>query len=888
MKRLLLLFLLIYYIKPAFGQKPPLDTGTLQNWSKVKDGSITNNGAHVLYFIETNWAKPQLLVLYNVKKRSEQTFENAHDAKFSDNNKKVLFIKSADSLCIVSLDHHTAQYIPYVNSYKLFMCNGTEWVSYIQSSSGSLTLRNLTTNKSLTFNGISDYRLSRDGHTILLVNSVTHSDSLQTISYTALPQEKLQTIWRGTGASNLTLSDNGDQAAFVTEEKLGNIPLKKFWLYHSGTIEAIQLPNLSQSNIDTSLQPESISHFSQDGSKLFISLKEKSLPHPHPDAVSVDIWSYTDSKPQAQQLDETSHKSYEAVINLKTQHTILLQLENESIDWRTDDAIGIHYRLADGNEANWNRTAKQTFYNVSTSDGKRKQLTVAPGFLSRLSPNDRYIVGQDAIWKDLYCYTPGGDSTYNITSNLPILKDNSTSNKEWDVPFLSNYQGFSVAAWLQDKKEVLVYDEYDIWKIDLENRKAPVNMTTGYGRKHNIVFRIYGQQSTLKSLNSNSKVILTSFDQSNKNSGFHLMDFKEPAAPQLLTMGPYVYDNLDYNLDQTSNKKLIKRSSSTESPNYYLTEDFKQFIPISHVYPEKNHNWLTNELVNFTTLDGRSEQGILYKPEGFDSSKQYPVIITYYERKSNELNRYPQPASPNGDLDIAWFVSNGYLVFTPDIHYTIGHTGLSAYNSILGAANYLSKFPWVNAKKMGIQGHSFGGYETNYMITHTDLFAAAVSSSGPSDLISFSNNLIFVNLTAQSFTEVAQLRMGKTLWEQPDLYIENSPIFQANNVTTPLLLVSNKKDNNVAFTQGLEFFLALRRLGKRAWMLQYDNGGHGVNGKEYIDYLMRMTQFFDHYLKGEPPGKWMTRGIPARLKGIDNGFELDREIETPGPGLLLK
>jgi dipeptidyl aminopeptidase/acylaminoacyl peptidase len=198
---------------------------------------------------------------------------------------------------------------------------------------------------------------------------------------------------------------------------------------------------------------------------------------------------------------------------------------------------------------------------------------------------------------------------------------------------------------------------------------------------------------------------------------------------------------------------------------------------------------------------------------------------------------------------------------------------------------YLSKKTWVDAQRMGLQGHSFGGYETNYIVTRTRLFAAACAASGVSDLVSWYGAVPRAG-HAEYSTERAQDRMGGTLWRLPDLYIKNSPIFRADKVTTPLLLMNDKEDRQVPFAQGVEFFTALRRLGKRVWMLQYDEGGHSVGrGKDAIDFSTRMAQFFDHYLKGAPAPYWMTRGIPARLRGIDDGLELEGKKVTPGPGL---
>ncbi len=204
----------------------------------------------------------------------------------------------------------------------------------------------------------------------------------------------------------------------------------------------------------------------------------------------------------------------------------------------------------------------------------------------------------------------------------------------------------------------------------------------------------------------------------------------------------------------------------------------------------------------------------------FDPNKKYPIIFTYYEILSNGVYFYSVPHfTGGGNIDIPWFVSRRYLVFTPDIHYTIGETGKSVCNSVVSAAQHLSKMPWVNPSKMAIGGQSFGGYETNFLVTHSNLFAAAVSSAGISDCISQYGGLLgwlYGGYSGQDMYESSQMRIGVSLWENPNLYIENSPIFKINEVTTPILIRHNKEDENVPWMQSVEFFTGLRRLQKKS------------------------------------------------------------------------
>jgi len=277
----------------------------------------------------------------------------------------------------------------------------------------------------------------------------------------------------------------------------------------------------------------------------------------------------------------------------------------------------------------------------------------------------------------------------------------------------------------------------------------------------------------------------------------------------------------------------------------------------------------------------------LYKPENFDSTKKYPIIFNYYEKFSHRCFQFPLPGLTAHNINIPWFVSRGYLVFTPDIQYSIASEsgGMtiteSAYNAVVSAAEILSQRSYVDKDHMGIQGHSFGGHETNGIITLTSLFAAAAEGAGYSDHIS-----AYLTLTTQREDGSAverdhkidhfNQRMGATPWERPDLFRRNSPVYNADKVKTPLLIFHNRRDGAVNFRQGVEMYMALRRLGKPCWLLQYDNSGHILgNKKDALDYTIRLTQYFDHFLKGTPAPQWMTMNNLAEYKGKNNLYLLD-------------
>jgi dipeptidyl aminopeptidase/acylaminoacyl peptidase len=325
------------------------------------------------------------------------------------------------------------------------------------------------------------------------------------------------------------------------------------------------------------------------------------------------------------------------------------------------------------------------------------------------------------------------------------------------------------------------------------------------------------------------------------------------------------------------------KSNFVEAPNLYVTKDwFKSSKKLTDCNPQqKDYNWGTVESVYWKGHDGRDLEGLLYKPEDFDPNKKYPMVVYFYEKTSQYKHAYRKPDVSRSTINITYFVSNGYLVFLPDIHYTTGHPGKSAINCIVSGVESLMENSWVDKDNIAIQGQSWGGYQVAYLITQTDMFKCAGSGAPVANMTSAYGGIRWGSGVVRQFQyEHTHSRIGCTPWDEGglDLYIENSPLFFVDKVKTPVLIMHNDKDEAVPFTQGIEFFTALRRMGKQAWMLQYNDETHNLSG--YVnayDYTIRLSQFMDHFLKGAPMPVWMKYGIPATKKGIDWGLELVKE-----------
>jgi dipeptidyl aminopeptidase/acylaminoacyl peptidase len=514
---------------------------------------------------------------------------------------------------------------------------------------------------------------------------------------------------------------------------------------------------------------------------------------------------------------------------------------------------------------------------VNTKDGNRK--LVKPNMLysdrSGLSPDEKYVLFYDYDEKAYFSYNINIGKTINITKDIPFpIYGQTPAGTTLPHPYSSLPD-----TWFHNGKSLIVYDQYDLWKIDPTGKELPFCLTQGYGRKNEIIFRLPPDTKFSK-----TNVLLTAFRTSDKSSGFYRMDLSKKSSPELLSMQPcsYAWGDIESMNDtwqplkaENSNTYLLLKRTASEAPNFVITNDFKHFRQLSDVQPQKNYNWLTAELHTWQDCNGERLQGILYKPENFDSQKRYPVIFNFYEEKSFGLYNYLIPKATGDHINIPHFVSNDYLVFVPDITYKKGDPAKSVCDAIVSATNYISKMPFVDSSKFGLQGHSFAGYEVNVLVSKTFRFAAAAEAAGTSDLVSAYNSLKGASFSNQFAGETGQYRIGATLWQNRDAYIKNSPIFYADQVQTPLLMQNNKKDYTVKFEQGVEFFTALRRLNKKVWMLQYDGQSHQMDGSSAKDYTVRLMQFFDHYLKSAPAPIWMTQGVPARLKGVITGYDLD-------------
>lgn len=317
---------------------------------------------------------------------------------------------------------------------------------------------------------------------------------------------------------------------------------------------------------------------------------------------------------------------------------------------------------------------------------------------------------------------------------------------------------------------------------------------------------------------------------------------------------------------------MFTRENFQVFPDLLLADSsFTGIKKISHANPwQDEYGWGTAKLFVWKNLNGLKNEGMLFFPPDFDPDKKYPLIVNFYERSSQDLHRHRAPEAHRSSINYTYYTNNGYVIFNPDISYTTGQPGEDCYNAVESGVDALLKLGYIDESRMALQGHSWGGYQVAYLLTKTGRFRCAEAGAPVVNMVSAYGGVRWESGMSRMFQyEKAQSRLGVTLWDDPSLYHKNSPVYHMHKVTTPVLIMHNDHDGSVPWEQGIEYYMALRRLGKEAWLLNYNGEPHWpVKWQNRLDFNIRMQQFFDFYLRQAPMPAWMKTGNTPLDKGI--------------------
>ena len=753
-----------------------------------------------------------------------------------------------------------------------------------------LVLRNLITGEEKTFPLVSEYYFDKYGKKLLLETTRNSKDSLSKASVLLIDLGNIQKKTISTGGNdfkNFSFSEDGSQLAFVAERNAKPKDLQKFyklWYYKDGmdTASMIADKNSVGMKIGMTISEFGTTSFSKTGKRLFFGTAPIQPPRDTTlvdfENAKLDIWNYKDDYLQTVQLNRLQRDLQENFLAVyDVNDNTIKQLGSKELPTviQTNEGDGETFvGITDFGkriEGQWTGNTLKDIYAINVADGTKKLVIKdLNGFLSPqyISPTGKYITWYDRKAKNYFTYD--GEKTRNITSKIKgALYDEENDTPDYPSPY-------GVMGWHERDSAVYIYDRYDIWKVDPLVNIAPINyLNQSSGRTNKITTRNVSTDPEKRFFKHNESLLVRRFSNENKKAQYAVFQPGKKLSGDYLQKNSFGFPTKAKN----ANVAIFTKENYNVSPNLYVSQDDGLFLvdmPLSNLNPQqKDYNWGTAELVKWKAYTGKETQGIVYKPENFDPKKKYPLICYFYETLSDGLYTYHPPSPTPSRLNISFFVSRGYVVLAPDIHYGTGHPAKDAYNHIVSGARYLVKQGYIDSTRMGIQGQSWGGIQVAQLVTMTKLFKAAWAGAPVANMTSAYGGIRWESGVNRQFQyEKSQSRIGATLWEKPNLYIENSPLFHLPNVTTPLVIMANDADGAVPWYQGIELFTAMRRLNKKVWMLTYNGEAHNlVERRNRKDIQIREQQYFDWLLKDEAPPKWITEGVPAVKKGKDWGLD---------------
>jgi len=921
---------LVLFFTSIAAQKKVLDHEDYKIWNTVQDENMAPNGSHVLYSIERG-EKDNFLKIQDSKGNFVLEYDRAEKGHFTYDSKYAVFSIKAwkdsviamkkrkvkkkdlpkDSLGIFNLENKSLVKAGNIKSYKI----PEKWSGYVayqldeikkakkkdeekdstttdekkkdkpkkvgKDTGYHLVLRNLENGDQDTLKFVKDYTFAKKGKYLAYTSTGETKDDDAGAFVINLETKTTTTLHQGKKAKyfQLNFSESGKNLGFVVDTDTTKIQLRpnQLYLWQEGKSSAEKLMNNASAPKNYVLSKYGDVHFSKDESKLFFGLSkppiEKDTSLLDEEIVNVEVWTYDEPKlytVQELQLKNDTVQSFTTAIHLNSRQVIPLANTTYMNTELGDEGNGkyalvntsIPYELP----SQWTARRDYDYKVVNTTTGETT-LTLKQVPRMRLSPKANYGYGYNRVDSTWFSHNLNTGNRIDLTKNKVFYDERNDSP---NFP-----RAYGLAGWTKDDKALVVYDRYDLWKFN-PTTGATEKLTNG--RPNKTVYRYQELDEDQRYMDPDKKWLLSTFNETTKNGGFAEFNPKNNSIKQLIE-GPHRYSNLQK--AKMSNDLIYSRESFEAFPDMRLTDlNFKKDIKLSNANPQQSdYNWGSIELVNWTSLDGKELSGMLVKPENFDPNKKYPLLVNFYERSSDGIHRHRYPKPERSTINYSFFTSRGYVIFNPDVEYRIGYPGESAYNCVVPGVTSLIEKGFIDKDNIGVQGHSWGGYQIAYLVTRTDIFKAAESGAPVPNMISAYGGIRWwTGLSRQFQYEHTQSRIGGTPWEYPARYIENSPIFNIDKINTPLLIMHNDADGHVPWYQGIEFFVSLRRLGKPSWFLNYNGEPHWpLKYQNRTDFSIRMSQFFDHYLKGESKPMWMERGVPPMEKGIKQGYELLNE-----------
>ncbi len=887
----LLLFLaLALPTRSAAQQKRPLTLDDYGAWNRVTQTALSPDGKWIAYALQPNDGD----ATFYVKQLDGATVHqatNGRDAAFSDDGRWVAFLteppkKDAEKLRkakkpvprtleLVDLAGGATQTEAGVRAFAFskggrFLAVHRDRTDADAKHTGSdLLLRDLSAGTALSFGNVSEFAFDEAGtHLAYLVDAAEEAGNGLYVVDAA--EGRIRPL--STGAArfeDLTWSEAASDVAVLKGEKPDGKTQRANALVVARGIGTSPRVDTYDPAADASF-PEGFvlselanTRWTEDGTRVVVGIKEQADSAKADDdgeeKANVDVWHGSDDRLQSVQMRQAQADrrfTYTSIYDPAKRRLVRLATEDMprvDVEGKGRWAVGRRdapYRDdidVEGGRADWVRLDPATGDERVIVEGVRRPMGA--------SPDAKYFV-----------YSRG-DSVYatNLeslaTANLSASTGVDFMNAEFD--HVAERPAWGVAGWTQDGK-VLLNTRFDVYAVPLAGGKA-VALTGGRGARDQIQFRVV-RLDREADWTDPSTAILSAYGEWTKKSGYFRA---HPGSdPEALVFDDEMIDDLVKAKD--ADRYAFTRQTFEEFPDYWVTGPaLRSPRKVTDANPQiSEFAWGSRVLVDYVDQRGNKLQATLTLPAGYEQGKTYPMIVYFYEKMSQRHHEFSRPVYDDRP-HMSTYASNGYLVLMPDIVYDMGYPGSSALDDVTSAAKKVVELGYADPARIGLQGHSWGGYETSFILTQTDMFACIVTGAPLTDLMSM-NNILYKSSGDGNgaILQWSQGRMGDQPWDDPERWRSQSPIEHVPDISTPFLILQGTADGAVDWNQGLELYTAARRLGKDVILLSYPDEPHHLSKEaNQKDFQVRMKQFFDHWLMEAPAPKWMVDGVPFLEKG---------------------
>ncbi len=892
-------FSLLILLFVSFGvnaQQKPLQLEDYSKWSRIISPEVSPDGEWFAYALRPNGGDDTLHIL-SVQNQKIDRVPGGFSATFSPEGNFIAYFtkpgkeegdklrkakKPVPQTAIVKSLTRDQKYEIERATKMAFSNDGAFWAVLKEKPEGvkeeakgaDLILYDLKKMQAMSIGNVSEFSFNQKStHLAYTVDAADQSGNglylltLNSKSTKLLDGGKAiyqQLTWDDAQAKKEEYSSKGNQLAFLKGNKVDTLLQQPNVLLVFYEID--QEPKLSTLSSATAGFPSDfvISEkanikFSHDGKSLVLGIKEQEekVKMSKDTVANVDVWHWKDPFIQSVQIvraNRDKNFTYSAMFHFENEN--FTQLADENMR-SVLDSKHPKYRMGRDetpyqNDVNWG-ISPADLYRVDINTGEKKVIDREINRTLSYSPDGRYYLYQkDTV---LIVYDFDTDKTVDISSKAPLVF------MDLEHPYPHEKPPFGVAGWTKDGNHVIVNHKYDLWMLALDGSSAE-NLTK-VGEDEEIRFRVVQLDREADWIDTEKPILLSAYGEWTKKNGYYEVEVGD--SPK-----PLAFEDMSYGNPmkaKNADKVFFTKQTFEKFPDYYVSStSFKEQTKLTEANPQQvEYAWGKRKLVEFTDSRGNKLQGTMTFPAGYEEGKAYPTLFYFYEKMSDRHHQYSMPVYDDRP-HFSTYASNGYLIFMPDIVFEEGKPGTSSLDVITSAAKELIKLGYADEDRIGLQGHSWGGYQTSFILTQTDMFRCIVTGAPPTNLESFYNNIYGSSGTVHhGIMELGQVRMGAgvTPWTHREVYQRENPMHHVPNIKTPFMILHGTDDGAVDWSQGLELFNAARRNGKEVIFLSYPNEGHHLaNEANQKDFQKRMKEYFDHYLMDKPAPEWMIEGVP--------------------------